>query len=394
MRIVRHPEHALVLLRRLLAALLTSPRPHRRTRPKRSSTAAPTASRWAASARSAYSEALKELSAGHRRVLRTARQLIRQAQLAAAAAVMAPAAAARHDAGHRGSRRRRPSSARSHERPAQARPRCRSAARRSIPASCTSTSHRPSARCRPRCWRSSRSCSPACCWSAGSAHPQPCPCPPPRLRARARQLPARLAGPRRRAAAEPAGLSPSGNGSLAGTRRRMLRAQALWWPTLLIAAVAVLRHVLRKRRAEPRIDDHDRDRADARRRRESAVAIVLTRGPLAVARRVRTLAGRAAARVHRADARCRSCGRCSPTAAGRTPGGCSPTAPCSAPAVALVRLAPERWPAMLGGLDAGGGGRVRLRAADQGLPGHARRRRAATCTRAWRNRTATGTRSA
>ena len=37
--------------------------------------------------------------------------------------------------------------------------------------------------------------------------------------------------------------------------------------------------------------------------------------------------------------------------------------------VALVRLAPERWPAILGRRDAGGDDRVRLRAGDKGVPG-------------------------
>ncbi len=52
----------------------------------------------------------------------------------------------------------------------------------------------------------------------------------------------------------------------------------------------------------------------------------------------------------RSSRRSRSCGRCSPTRAGTTPDACSPTAACSPPALALVRVAPERWPAVLGGI--------------------------------------------
>ena len=55
---------------------------------------------------------------------------------------------------------------------------------------------------------------------------------------------------------------------------------------------------------------------------------------------LRLLDARPAARADGPDARCRSRGRCSPTRAGATPRGCSPTAPCSAAAIALVRLLP------------------------------------------------------
>src|SRR5207248_1618659 len=59
----------------------------------------------------------------------------------------------------------------------------------------------------------------------------------------------------------------------------------------------VLHHVLRQRRAEPRIDDHHRARADARvRARGGDRGAAGTRGQA----RVRGVAGGAAARVHRA----------------------------------------------------------------------------------------------
>ena len=44
-------------------------------------------------------------------------------------------------------------------------------------------------------------------------------------------------------------------------------------------------------------------------------------------------------------------------------------------ALALARLLPERWPALLGALAHGGDGDLRLRAAGQGVPGIARRQR-------------------
>ena len=91
--------------------------------------------------------------------------------------------------------------------------------------------------------------------------------------------------------------------------------------------------------------------------------------------RRRTACGRcAAAGADRADARSRSPGRCSPTKAGGTPAGCSPTAPSSAArsrscgSPGALAGGPRRPRARLGG-------RVRLRAADEDLPGLAGRAR-------------------
>ncbi len=61
-------------------------------------------------------------------------------------------------------------------------------------------------------------------------------------------------------------------------------------------------------------------------------------------------------------------------------------------AVALARLAPDRWPAILGGLTLAGTIVCWVRAGDEGVPRAGSRRRSPT--RALRNPTATGTRSA
>ena len=87
------------------------------------------------------------------------------------------------------------------------------------------------------------------------AHPQPCPCPPLRLSQRRRRA--------RRAAPAPVQRAPVTR--TPRTRRRCAAIRGLWWPTLLIAGACLLGHLLRQGRAEPRIDDHDRDGADARR---------------------------------------------------------------------------------------------------------------------------------
>ena len=58
--------------------------------------------------------------------------------------------------------------------------------------------------------------------------------------------------------------------------------------------------------------------------------------------------------------------------------GCSPTAACSRRRSRSRASLPARWRAVLGGIDARGGGRVRLRAADEGVPRLARRERTST----------------
>ena len=76
-----------------------------------------------------------------------------------------------------------------------------------------------------------------------------------------------------------------------------------------------------------------------------------------------------ARRLHR---RSRSPGRCRPPTRGWRPTARSPTSRVFAGALALVRLVPGRWAAVLSGVALGCVRRVRVGAGDQGVPGGAR----------------------
>ena len=181
----------------------------------------------------------------------------------------------------------------------------------------------------------SRSCSPAWRWSPGASLRN-------RVRGDASRLSARpragaCACPRRSWSAGAAARPARGRGSLAPAvaRARSLVAGVLCFVTFFAKGGLSLESMT-----------DDRDRADARRRGRDRRRRCCRRAQA----RLRAVEPRPAARPHGAHRRCRSCGRCSPTRAGRTRGGCSPTAACSPRRSRSCAWRRGRWPAILGGV--------------------------------------------
>ncbi len=133
----------------------------------------------------------------------------------------------------------------------------------------------------------------------------------------------------------------------------------------------LLRHVRRRRRPQPDRHDDRRGRPDDRLGADHRGGRPVRRSARA---RLGSVAGRAAARARRADGavgRLVGAARRQLQDAGRM----LAYAAFFGAAVALARTIPARWPAVLGGIVARGGRRLRVRAADEGLPGALRHRR-------------------
>ena len=169
--------------------------------------------------------------------------------------------------------------------------------------------------CPPRCWR---------CSSAGrrrrrgrrDGHRRPCPRTPPRLSAACR---GRCAG----------------RGRCARPAPRAARSTA----ALAAALVAIVFEAGGGLQLAPLTTRRDR-RSTSRPASLGAAALLAGRAHAAPLGR---WARSACRRCSRRSRRCRSSGRSDPSDAWRRPTGRWPTSPCSAPALALVRLAPERW---------------------------------------------------
>ena len=155
----------------------------------------------------------------------------------------------------------------------------------------------------------------------------------------------------------------------------------------------LLRHVLRQRRAEPRIDDDDRDGADAR------AGCGRGGGDRAPAARGRCVEGRyglwpvGLLLAFTALTALSVVWSVQPDDSWQDAGRMLAYSGVFGASVALVRLAPERWPAILGGLALAAVIVCGYALLTKVFPGKLAPART-TCTRAWRNRTATGTRSA